>query len=1338
MRALTLQAVKRTVSGLSIILKALPIPDPFKSAVVGIPDAVLEIIKILEAAKGNMEDAEALVVYMATVTDKTLRPLDPINTPSTAKKRIEEFLDVLQQIKQGIRDLVSHKSRWRRIVDYDRDASTLAAMKKSVDDAITYIQLETAMATNQEVDLISRKQDIISQEQDLIGWNLDQLRDAQLHMGQKQDRLLYEMTAVIKEQEVLYRGQQTMIRQQQEAEIARLIASLGTQDTGSSKKPPCLDDTQVSLLKMVKEWIELRPDNGPRALCLKGSAGIGKSSVASTVAGTLRESLNLGAEFYFTADQQERNEAAIVVLARQLASWSEGKLRFEIAEAIHKDPEIVRRAPEVQFQQLIQGPLESLAGDVNGPNVPVFLDGLDECNEDYACRLLTAVGKGLDRLPVIVRVVLTSRPVPHLLAFYTSEPMKSQLRMDSLDDGDISQRKQDIRKYYEVELPGRVKMWVKDSVDWPGEEKRTKLVELSQGLWIHATTVTLMLADSAIRDPERQLEAVLSPCGDTSGNYGRNTHLYAVYSTVLNRACPPNASPDLLALFRDVLGTVLAVQVPVNIHTLASLLYTDKSKLNDYTHHIRTRVLAYLQAVLTVPGVEEADPSRDERPIRFIHKSFQDYLTEESQSEHRFYLNPADMSRKMTVRCLTFPGLKRNICHLNPSLLNSEVDSLSGSDIGVGIVPADDDEKDGVKGLSGIERRVRHHVSAGLQYACEQWPNHITREDPESDKVGPLLEEFVQMHLLHWVEVLSLLGKTKELIESIELVQSWLKARPSPRSPEPLKSAETIPKPSHRPSPSAVRWLEMTTVNMYRRFQELAVDAASYSTLFHSDNRAHRLAVTLESFKLAALPSQATVPPRPPVTPPKPHFPTPVLLQELKYFVREFLAPISTSSTHIYHSALPFTPRESPLSIVYGHLAEGGPCVSRGRLQRWLNLEDHGLSGKSWCIAWSPDGKTIVSGSDDNTLRFWDASTGAPIGEPLEGHISAVRCAAWSPDGKTIVSGSNDKSLRFWNASTRAPIGEPLWGHTHGVLCAAWSPDGKTIVSGSDDKTLRFWNASTGAPIGEPLYGHTEGVLATLRRALEGHNDSVQCTAWSPDGKTIVSRSDDNTFRFWSAPSGLPISEPLLAHAGEVGCIAWSPDGKAILSSFGYFTICLWDPFTGEPVLFGQRWPDSHTHSVYRLAFSPDLRHIVSASADNTLCLWDVETGTLAQRPVSQPLKASSLEFSLDGKYVLSEDKEVQTVWDVAGEGDELPMGPPARSAVGDTVNVLTIDESGWLLDLGGKRMFWVPVVLRPQSLEFDREGIRSGRILVNGNILTMEIPTVPIIDISAYVSKDL
>ncbi|KAG8876160.1 hypothetical protein FRB97_004367 [Tulasnella sp. 331] len=117
---------------------------------------------------------------------------------------------------------------------------------------------------------------------------------------------------------------------------------------------------------------------------------------------------------------------------------------------------------------------------------------------------------------------------------------------------------------------------------------------------------------------------------------------------------------------------------------------------------------------------------------------------------------------------------------------------------------------------------------------------------------------------------------------------------------------------------------------------------------------------------------------------------------------------------------------------------------------------------------------------------------------------------------------------------------------------------------------------------------------------------------------------------------------------------------------------------------------------------------------------------------------ASSLEFSLDGKYVLSEDKKVQTVWDVAGEGDELPMGPPARSAVGDTVNVLTIDESGWLLDLGGKRMFWVPVVLRPQSLEFDREGIRSGRILVNGNILTMEIPTVPIIDISAYVSKDL
>ncbi|MFM9102626.1 MAG: hypothetical protein ACKOPS_15400, partial [Cyanobium sp.] len=100
-------------------------------------------------------------------------------------------------------------------------------------------------------------------------------------------------------------------------------------------------------------------------------------------------------------------------------------------------------------------------------------------------------------------------------------------------------------------------------------------------------------------------------------------------------------------------------------------------------------------------------------------------------------------------------------------------------------------------------------------------------------------------------------------------------------------------------------------------------------------------------------------------------------------------------------------------------------------------------------VAISPDGRRIVSGSADNTLRLWDSATGKPIGPPLQGHTSLVLSVAFSPDGRRIVSGSgaNDNTLRLWDAATGKPIGPPLQGHTNSVRSVAFSPDGRRIVS---------------------------------------------------------------------------------------------------------------------------------------------------------------------------------------------------------------------------------------------------------------------------------------------------
>ncbi len=112
-------------------------------------------------------------------------------------------------------------------------------------------------------------------------------------------------------------------------------------------------------------------------------------------------------------------------------------------------------------------------------------------------------------------------------------------------------------------------------------------------------------------------------------------------------------------------------------------------------------------------------------------------------------------------------------------------------------------------------------------------------------------------------------------------------------------------------------------------------------------------------------------------------------------------------------------------------------------------------------MAFSPDGQTVLTGSDDQTARLWDARTAAPRGEPLR-HDARVRAVAFSPDGQTVLTGSYDQTARLWDARTGAPRGEPLQ-HAGAVSAVAFSPDGQTVLTGSHDKSARLWPMSVPA-----------------------------------------------------------------------------------------------------------------------------------------------------------------------------------------------------------------------------------------------------------------------------------
>ncbi len=132
------------------------------------------------------------------------------------------------------------------------------------------------------------------------------------------------------------------------------------------------------------------------------------------------------------------------------------------------------------------------------------------------------------------------------------------------------------------------------------------------------------------------------------------------------------------------------------------------------------------------------------------------------------------------------------------------------------------------------------------------------------------------------------------------------------------------------------------------------------------------------------------------------------------------------------------------------------------------NVASYGYNaGTVHAVAWSPDGRYIAVGSAANTVQIWDTVTANNIYN-YQGHNEDVFSVAWSPDGKRIVSGSGDGTAQVWDAFTGNHVyiyrghADYYWGHLTSnapVYSAAWSPDGKMIVSGSDDSTVQVWKA---------------------------------------------------------------------------------------------------------------------------------------------------------------------------------------------------------------------------------------------------------------------------------------
>jgi small GTP-binding protein len=304
---------------------------------------------------------------------------------------------------------------------------------------------------------------------------------------------------------------------------------------------------------------------------------------------------------------------------------------------------------------------------------------------------------------------------------------------------------------------------------------------------------------------------------------------------------------------------------------------------------------------------------------------------------------------------------------------------------------------------------------------------------------------------------------------------------------------------------------------------------------------------------------------------------------------------------------------------------------------RPMVLKSH--TGFIFGVALTPDGKTIVSSSEDKTIKLWDLKTGK-CRATLKGHNEKVYCVALTPDGKTIVSGADDKTIKLWDLKTRK-CRDTLKGHTELVINLALTSEGKTIVSTSYDNTLKLWDLKT----------------RKCRDTLKGNNSPIYCVALTPDGKTIVSGADDKTIKLWDLKTR-KCRDTLKGNNSPIYCVALTPDGKTIVSGAEDSTIKLWDLKSGKC----RATLEGHTGWIASLALTPDGKTIVSGAEDKTIKLWDLKSGKCRATLKGHTETVRTLTLPPDGKTIISGsyDKTLR-VWKMPELGKVIQSGDHAR-----------------------------------------------------------------------------
>ena len=494
----------------------------------------------------------------------------------------------------------------------------------------------------------------------------------------------------------------------------------------------CLKGTRNGVLDEIESWsrdFDLSP-----VYWLNGLAGTGKSTIAQSVAERIFADGRLGASFFCSRDFKDRRDLRYIfpTLAFQLAHQYPD-FRSNLVPLLQSNPDVPHEALYNQMEALIIEPLSAL--DIS---TVIIIDALDECaDEDPQSAILSVMGRLVEGVPR-VKFFITGRPEPRIQSGFRLGLLRPLTDVFVLHGVEPSVINTDIRLFLKHGLCELAKRTGIERDGWPTDEHLDLLCKRAGGLFVYAMA-TLKFLDHRFAPPNKQLDVIIQTPGSTA--YEGNTKLKPTTTLdSLYLSCFQNAFNGLDTeddeVVRLVVGAVVLAINPLTPSAISILLSQGRQEVMN--------ILGLIHSLLNLP--EEPDSH-----VLPFHKSFPDFITNPQRCpDARFYISPATGHLKLALQCLQVmnDNLGYNLLSIPHYALNSEITDL--------------------------EQGVDNHISTALQYACRSWHNHLSEVKEDITPIIPLLQNFLQEGFLEWLEVLSVIGATRDAIVTLEKLMPWL------------------------------------------------------------------------------------------------------------------------------------------------------------------------------------------------------------------------------------------------------------------------------------------------------------------------------------------------------------------------------------------------------------------------------------------------------------------------------------------------------------------------------------------------------------------------------------